>query len=178
MKRTRIAALLLALVSSFIAVPSAYAASNCAPLELGNKAAGEIQVGSMVVDVARISYKPGGEVLPPSSPLIAGISILHQPLKATMGSSLIVWHDYWSGCYGSLNVLATKKPGFKFVVRDETGKKRVFAISKILTVKMGDYKNEWFSLNGPRQLIMVTCTGKLVGGHKVFNKVVIANPVL
>lgn len=174
--RSTIVALALALLP-IVAVPSADAASNCTPPDLGKKAIGSVQVGNMVVDLTRVSYPAGGDVFPPDDARVGGVSTRHQPLTSLMGSSLIVWHDYWKGCAGSLNVLVNKKPGFKFVVTDGKGKKKVYQIAEVSTIKMGNYPKTWFSLNGPRQLIMVTCTGKLVGGHKVLNAVVRAVPV-
>lgn len=177
MTRSIIVAFALALLPIVVA-PSAEATSNCAPVDLGKQAVGSIQVGDVVVDVTKVTYPAGGDLFPPNDARVAGVSTLHQPLSAKLGSSLIVWHDYWNRCSGPLNVLTEKKPGFKFVVTDAKGKKVAYEIVEISTIKMGDYRKSWFSLNGPRQLILVTCTGKLVNGHKVLNSVVRAVPVV
>lgn len=173
-----IAAVCAAVLLPLSAAPSVQAASNCAPVDLGKKALGSVQVGSTVVDLMRVTYPAGGDLFPPDDARIAGVSALHQPLTAQLGSTLIVWHDFWNKCSGPLNVLTKQKPGFRFSVTDAKGKKRLYEVVEVTTIKMGDYRSTWFSLNGPRQLVMVTCAGKLVNGHKALNSVVRAVPVL
>lgn len=173
------AAALVAAAMTFVGTPSADAAanSNCAPVDLGKKAIGSVKVGKMVVDLQRVTYPAGGDLFPPDNARIAGVSARHQPITARVGSTIILWHDYWNGCYGSLNLLAKKKIGFTFSVTDSKGKSQKYEIVEITTVKMGNYPSSWFALNGPRQLVLVTCAGNLVGGHKVLNSVVRAVPV-
>lgn len=171
------AALVSVLVPTALA-STGQAASNCAPIDLGKKAIGSVKVGSTVVDLTRVTYPAGGDLYPPDDARIAGVSSLHQPLTARLGSTLIVWHDYWNDCTGPLNVITEKKPGFRFTVTDWKGKQRAYEIVEVTTIKMGDYRSSWFSLNGPRQLVLVTCTGKLVNGHKALNAVVRAVPVI
>ena len=174
--RRVMAAAALAAAMTFATQTSAQAVSNCDPIDLGKKAIGSIKVGKTVVDLERFTYPAGGDLYPPDDARVAGVSARHQPLSARVGSTIIAWHDYWDGCYGSLNVLSTKKPGFTFSVTDGKGKTRKYEIVEVTTVKMGNYPASWFTLNGPRQLVLVTCAGKLVNGHKVLNSVVRAVP--
>jgi hypothetical protein len=70
-----------------------------------------------------------------------------------------------------------RKIGSRFEIIDENGEKQTYKVTKKLEVKKGDYKKSWFTLVGPRQLTLVTCTGKFVNGHYDKNLVVIATKV-
>lgn len=178
MKRFANLSIALALISNFLFVvaPSASAAS-CPDPKKDGKTIGKVVVGKVVAEVKYIDYEAGGYVDPPNSPLSVGLSIRHMPLSSPIGSSLLVWHVNYKGCVGRLNVLNDKKPGFKFSIVDEKGFKQEFKIAEKVQVKKGKYKAEWFQLNGPRQLTMVTCIGKVVNRHYQDNLVIIAVPV-
>ena len=64
----------------------------------------------------------------------------------------------------------------KFSVVDEKGVNTQYQVVKNMTIKVGQYSADWFRLNGPRQLVFVTCAGKVVNGHHTQNQVVIAIP--
>lgn len=178
MKRFAYISVALALISNllFVVAPSASAAS-CPDPKKDGKTIGKVVVGKVVAEVKYIDYEAGGYVDPPNSPLSVGLSIRHMPLSSPIGSSLLVWHVNYKGCVGKLNVLNDKKPGFKFSIVDEKGFKQQFVIQSKTQVTKGKYKAEWFQLNGPRQLTMVTCTGKVVNRHYTDNLVIIAVPV-
>ena len=180
MKHSVVRLMVVALVAatmSTIGTSTAGAASNCAPVDLGKQAIGTVRVGKTMVDLERVTYPAGGDLFPPADARIAGVSARHQPLSAKVGSTIIVWHDFWDGCAGPLNTLMKKKLGFQFSVTDGKGVTRKYEIVEKSTIKMGNYQKSWFALNGPRQLVMFTCTGELVNGHKVLNEVVRAVPV-
>lgn len=178
MKRFASFTLTVALIGNLLlaVAPSANAAS-CPDPKKDGKTIGKVVVGKVVADVKYIDYEAGGYVDPPNSPLSVGLSIRHMPLYSPIGSSLLVWHVNYKGCVGKLNVLNDKKPGFKFSIIDEKGFKQSFKISEKVQVKKGRYKAEWFQLNGPRQLTLVTCIGKVVNRHYQDNLVIIAVPV-
>jgi hypothetical protein len=94
-----------------------------------------------------------------------------------MGTSVIVWHVDYAGCVNELNVLTKQVVGYKFKIKDENGDTKSYRISKKLTVKKGNYQQSWFNLIGPRQLLLVTCTGTFKNGHYQDNTVLIAVPV-
>lgn len=137
---------------------------------------GKVGVGSTVVDVKSVNYPAGGQLDPPASPLNVGVSARHAPLSATVGSSILVWHINYSGCTGKLNVLMDKKKGFTFSVVDENGESKRYSITSVIRTPKGKYRPEWFRLDGPRQLVFVTCIGVVVNGHYKDNLVIIARP--
>lgn len=178
MKRFPISvALIAALLFSFTHVPTASAAVKCPPAKSDGKTVGKIEVGSVTVNVKNVDYPEGKDLNPPKSPLNAGVSIRHQPLSADTGSSIIVWHINYNGCQGKLNVINNKKRGYQFSVKDENGTTTQYEVSKKVQVKKGKYDPDWFMLSGPRQLVLVTCTGKVVNRSYKDNLVIIATPV-
>lgn len=176
MYRIRTAILTAALSLALVAAPVAEAAKCPSPRKDG-KTVGAVIADGVTVNVKNVDYKPGKDITPPASPLNAGVSLLHQPLSSKEGSSVIVWHVNYRGCQGKLNVINDEKPGFTFGVIDENGDLVEYAIRERLQVKKGDYEEDWFMLSGKRQLIMVTCIGKVVRGSYLDNLVIIATPV-
>lgn len=166
---------IVTLILTSLGVPSTTAA-YCPPGKVDGKTVGKINVGDVKVNLKNVDYPEGKDLNPPKSPLNAGVSIRHQPLSAETGSSIIVWHINYNGCQGKLNVINNKKRGYKFNVIDENGKSVEYAISKKIQVKKGKYDPMWFMLSGPRQLVLVTCTGKVVKRSYTDNLVIIATP--
>lgn len=167
------------LISSLlVGLPAASAsAASCPDPKKDGKTIGNVVFGSVVSDIKSVSYPAGGELEPPRSPNNVGLSARHMPLSSPVGSSILTWHVNYNGCVGRLNVLATKGIKAKFTVIDEKGFRQDYVVSKVLRVKKGDYKAEWFRLDGARQLVLVTCTGRVINGHYDQNLVLIANPV-
>lgn len=181
MKQLKVVQILIAICvicASLVSAPliSAAYADPCPSPKKDGKTIGEINVGGTKINVKSVTYPLGGEFDPPKSPLNAGVSARHMPLSATEGSSLIVWHINYNGCQGKLNVINNKSIGYKFSVVDEKGKIKNYVVSSRTTVKKGQYKRDWFRLNGPRQLVFVTCTGKVVNSSYTDNLVIIATP--
>jgi hypothetical protein len=152
-------------------------AAICPPAKADGKTIGKITVGNVNVNLKSVKYPAGGVLNPPRSPLNAGVSNRHMPLSAELGSTVIVWHVNLNGCQGKLNAINKKKVGFQFDVTDENGETIKYEVSKKLTVPKGKYKAEWFELSGPRQLVLVTCTGTVVKGSYKENLVIFASPV-
>lgn len=175
--QARVLTLVFALVTTLVSAPAVEAAKCPSPKRDG-KTVGTILAEGVTVDVKRVDYKEGKDLLPPDSPLNVGVSILHQPLNATEGASLLVWHVNYKGCQGKLNVINDEKPGYKFDVIDEKGEIVEYEIRERHQVRKGKYKPEWFMLTGPRKLVLVTCIGKVVRGSYLDNLVFIATPVV
>lgn len=173
----RVLAISIALVLSSLtsSLVSAQAAS-CPATNLDGKTVANIAMGKTKVEVKRVDYPKSGVLDPPKSPQFAGVSIRHQPLSSIQGSSLIVWHVSYHGCRGKLNVVSEAPVKTKFSVTDEKGIKTDYRIIKNITIPVGNYDADWFRLNGPRQLVFVTCAGKVVNGHHTKNQVVVAVP--
>ena len=163
-------------LGNFAALAPSASAAKCPAGKSDGKTIGNIKVGSLTVPVKSVTYPLSGELNPPISPLNAGVSARHNPLEAKEGSSIIVWHINYKGCVGKLNPITESKVGAKFSVVDEMGTTQSYKIASKTTVALGDYKPEWFRLDGPRQLVFVTCGGKVVKGHYTRNQILIAVP--
>lgn len=157
--------------------PAQTLAATCPPSKSDGPTIGKVQVGDLAVNIKESTYPKGGVLNPPRSPLNAGLSARHMPLSAKLGTSVITWHVNFNGCVGKLNVLSKKEIGYEFSVIDENGESVTYSITEKKTVKKGNYKEEWFDLSGPRQLLLVTCTGKVVNGAYQKNLVLIAEPI-
>ena len=177
MKRFAGLTISLALISNLLigfATPAS--AAVCPDPKKDGKTIAKVKVGKLSVDVKYVDYPAAGVMDPPDSPLNVGLSIRHMPLTSPIGSSLLVWHINYKGCVGKLNPIMDKKVGSKFSIVDEKGFTQSFKITKKLQVKKGKYNEDWFALNGPRQLVLVTCIGKIVNRHYEDNYVIFAVP--
>ena len=167
---------LLSVISSIFIGLNQASAATCPPLDVDGKTVANLFIGKSKIGIKRVDYPKSGVLDPPKSPQFAGISIRHQPLSAIQGSSIIVWHVSYHGCKGRLNVLSEAPLTTKFSVIDEKGVSTQYQLVKNLKVPKGQYKPDWFRLNGSRQLVFVTCTGKVVNGSYTQNQVLIAIP--
>ena len=173
---TTLITLALLIVTTCFGVTPASAA-KCPPTDIDGKTVGKLFMGKSKVEIKRVDYPKSGALDPPKSPQYAGVSIRHQPLSAVQGSSIIVWHVSFHGCKGRLNMLSEAPLKTKFSVVDEKGGNTQYQVVKNFKVKKGAYQADWFRLNGNRQLVFVTCTGKVIKGHYTHNQVLIAVPV-
>lgn len=169
-----IAFMLVILTTCFGVLPAS--ASKCPPTDIDGKTVASLFMGKSKTEIKRVDYPKSGALDPPKSPQFAGVSIRHQPLSAVQGSSIIVWHVSYHGCKGRLNMLSEAPLNTKFSVVDEQGGNTQYQVVKNFKVKKGAYQADWFRLNGSRQLVFVTCTGKIVDGSFTHNQVVIAIP--
>lgn len=170
-------ALAFILALGLVTAPSVSTAVVCKPAKPSGKTVGKIQVSGISMPIKPFIYPEGGVMEPQGSTLMAALSKRHMPLSSTMGSSVIVWHRDYNGCAHELNIFLTKDVGDRFKVTDENGKTTTYEITKTAIVKKGKYDKSWFTLIGPRQLTLVTCTGKFKGGHYEDNFVLIAKPI-
>lgn len=167
------------LIASTFTFTSHYAAqaAECNPVSPTGKTVGEIKVGNVELPVKSFTYPSGGIMEPQKSTLMAGLSLRHMPLSSTLGTSVIVWHRDYNGCVNQLNLFMDREVGSTFKVTDESGKVRTYKMTQKIVVTKGNYKKSWFTLIGPRQLAMFTCTGAFKDGHYEKNMVFIATPV-
>lgn len=178
MKRFFGLSVILALISNlFIGFSTQAGAAVCPDPKKDGKTIAKVKVEKLTVDVKYVDYPAAGVMDPPDSPLNVGLSIRHMPLTSPIGSSLLVWHINYKGCVGKLNPIMDKKIGYVFSIVDEKGFTQKFKITRKLQVKKGRYKEDWFQLNGPRQLVLVTCIGKIVNRHYEDNYVIFAAPL-
>lgn len=173
------ALIILAISSLFWAIfPSQLASAaqkNC-DSTAGYKTVGTLQLGKIKLPVVPFTYPKGGIMDPPATTAVAAISTRHASINSISGSQIILWHRDYNGCIGKLNTLVGKSVGKTFTITDPKRKTISYTIRKTFTVNVGEYKKEWFLLNGLPQVVLVTCTGKFVNGHHTQNFVAIATP--
>jgi len=174
-KQISLVAVLIVFSSIFSGLNQASAAT-CPPLDIDGKTVANLFLGKSKIEIKRVDYPKSGVLDPPKSPQFAGVSIRHQPLSAIQGSSIIAWHVSYHGCKGRLNVLSEAPLNTKFSVVDEKGISTQYQVVKNFKIPKGQYEADWFRLNGPRQLVFITCTGKVVNGSYTQNQVLIAIP--
>lgn len=177
MKLKVVTSVVLTALLSLSLSPMSASAAPCPPSKTNGATIGKIQVGGVSVNLKNVNYPKGGVLVPPSSPLNAGLSARHMPLDSQLGTSVITWHVNLNGCEGKLNVLSKKEIGYEFSVTDQNGNLVVYRITEKVIVKKGNYEEEWFDLSGPRKLLLVTCIGKVVNGSYQKNLVLQAEPV-
>jgi hypothetical protein len=150
-------------------------AATCPGPAVGGRAIGSVTVGEVTMPIKPVTYPSGGDLLGPNTARAAGVSTRHQPLTARTGTSLVVWHyTFGKKCPSPLNVLTELKVGEEFEIFD--GKStRTYRLTERHRVRFGDYRPEWFRLSGPRQVVLVTCTG-LVNGRYTRNLIHVAVP--
>jgi len=168
----------LVLVIGISLSPSALSISSaaCKPEKPTGKTIGTITVGNLDMPIKAFNYPAGGVMEPQGTTLAAGLSLRHMPLDSKLGTTVITWHVNYNGCWSPLNVLMDKEAGFVITLEDEDGVRTKYKIEKKLVVKKGDYKKSWFTLIGPRQIALFTCTGTFIKGHYDKNMVFIATP--
>lgn len=176
-----ITSVLLASLTSLVIIanisPTSAAPRKCVPVKPTGVTVGKISLDSVSMPVKAFNYPAGGEMSPQGSTYMAGLSERHMPLSSTMGSSVLVWHKDYNGCSNRLNLFFDKRVGAKFTISDENGDLQKYKIVRTKTVEKGAYQPSWFTLIGPRQLVLVTCTGAFKNGHYSKNYVVIAKPI-
>lgn len=152
-------------------------AAPCKPVKAIGKTVGEIALGNTSMIIKSFNYPAGGKMEPQPTTSAAGLSARHMPLSSNVGSSIIVWHRNFNHCAHPLNVFFSKSKGSKFELVDENGEAKTYKIVDIRVTSKGDYKKSWFNLIGPRQVVLITCTGVFKLGHYEKNLVVIATPL-
>lgn len=173
-----VAMVIAALTAGLIVVPNiAASAAACKPVKPVGKRVGQIQVDKVRMPILEFMYPAGGIMEPQKSTLMAGLSRRHMPLSSTVGTSVVVWHRDYSNCINRLNILFNKKKGDQISLTDEKGVLRKYRIELKEVIGKGDYQKEWFTLIGPRQIALFTCTGKFKNGHYEDNLVLIAKPI-
>lgn len=171
--------LVLILVFGITLSPASFssASAECKPVKPTGKTIGTISVGSLDMPIKAFNYPAGGIMEPQGTTLAAGMSLRHMPIDSKLGTTVLTWHVNYNGCWSPLNVLMNKDEGFVFTLRGEDGVKTKYKIEKKLVVKKGNYKKSWFTLIGPRQIALFTCTGTFIKGHYDKNMVFIATPL-
>lgn len=176
MRARLVAVSMVALLAVGLPAPAVQAAS-CPSASVGGPAVGWITVGDARVPIKPVTYPAGGELDPPASALVAGVSKRHRPLLASKGTTVLTWHvRYGKGCDGALNGLMTVPLGTTFSVEKADGRTQEYAVTDRVTVPKGAYRPEWFQLEGDPRLALFTCTG-LKNGKYTKTMAIFAEPL-
>lgn len=152
-------------------------AAACPSVSVGGPAVGWVTTDGAQVPIKPVTYPAGGELDPPASALVAGVSMRHRPLLSKSGTTVLTWHvRYGKGCDGALNDLMTAPIGERFSIAKNGGGTIHYAITERVVVPKGAYRPEWFQLDGSPQVAMFTCTG-LKNGTYTKTMAIIAEPV-
>lgn len=164
------------LLGSLGLAPAAHA-TNCPPSTVGGKTIGWVEFDDVRVPIKKTDYPAGGELDPPASNKVAGMSTRHQGLLSNVGSTVIAWHvRYGKGCNGTLNPILKKSEGDTFDIVTASGDRRTYELVDRETVKRGNYRNDWFRLHGDPQVTLFTCSD-LRNGKFERTRVLVGVPV-
>lgn len=145
---------------SLLGVNAAQAAAHCPDTSVGGKTIGWVKVDGQATPIKEINYPRGGELNPPDSAVVAGISQRHRSLMAQEGTTVLTWHvRFGTGCDGSLNKLLKKPMGYQFRIEKLNGETEAYQLVDRATVPKGKYRASWFRKQGSPQLALFTCTG-------------------
>lgn len=176
--RNRIATVAAIVLASSLVIPAnlVSASAECAPVKATGKTVGTIEIGSVSSQIKSFNYPAGGVMEPQRTTTVAGLSQRHMPLSSPVGTSVIAWHRDYKGCINPLNIFMKKQVGDTFSITDENGESKRYRLTVVRVINKGEYKKSWFTLIGPRQIAMFTCTGVFNSGHYEKNMVFIAVP--
>lgn len=92
------------------------------------------------------------------------------------GTTLLAGHISWNGVNGSFRWLANAKVGNVIWTKNANGAQQKWIIDKVFYRKQTDFPQTYWSAEGPRQLILVTCGGPFYNGSYEYNVFVSAVP--
>ena len=142
-------------------------AAKCPPASVGGKTIGWIEFDDVKVPLKDTDYPPGGELDPPPSNKVAGVSEQHQGLLSTIGTTVVAWHvRYGKGCKGTLNPLLRKEAGDTFDIVTRSGERQTYELTEKTKVKRGRYSPDWFRLHGAPQVTLFTCSDLRKGKYR------------
>lgn len=92
------------------------------------------------------------------------------------GTTLLAGHIAYNGVNGAFRWLANTKPGNVVWTKNANGALQKWVVKDVFYKQQTDFPQSYWSGEGDRQLVMVTCGGPFVGGHYQFNTFVRAIP--
>jgi len=165
------------LILSLLGFAPVAEAAKCPPASVGGKTIGWVEFDDVRVPIKKTDYPAGGELDPPASNKVAGMSTRHQDLLSEVGSTVIAWHvRYGKGCKGTLNPILKKSAGDTFDIVTRSGERRTYELVDRANVKRGNYQQEWFRLNGDPQVTLFTCSDLREGTYQR-TRVLVGTPV-
>lgn len=83
----------------------------------------------------------------------------------TEGTTLLAGHIAYNGVNGSFRWLANVKVGNVAYTKNANGATQKWIADKVFYREQTDFPQSYWSAEGPRQLILVTCGGSFANGH-------------
>lgn len=96
---------------------------------------------------------------------------------ADAGTTLVASHVSQASGWGALRYLYTLRGGEMIYTKDAAGKTEQWQLTQMRVSEHTDFPQEYWSKDGARQLVVVTCGGVVRGGHYDKNVFAIATPV-
>lgn len=96
---------------------------------------------------------------------------------ADVGTTLVASHVSQASGWGALRYLYTLRGGEMIYTKDAAGKTQQWQLTQMRVLEHTDFPQEYWSADGVRQLVVVTCGGTISGGHYDKNIFAIATPV-
>lgn len=93
------------------------------------------------------------------------------------GTTLVASHVSQASGWGALRYLYTLRGGEMIYTKDATGKTEQWQLTQMRVSEHTDFPQEYWSKDGVRQLVVVTCGGVVRGGHYDKNVFAIATPI-
>lgn len=97
----------------------------------------------------------------PEDPKLLALYSGGSKLSSDSGVSLIAGHVSRARVKGALYSLYTISSGATITTKDEDGQVREWTVTKLWYADHLDFPQEYFSKDGPRKLVLVTCGGNL-----------------
>lgn len=97
---------------------------------------------------------------------------------ADAGTTLVASHVSQASGWGALRYLYTLRGGEMIYTKDAAGKTKQWQLTQMRVSEHTDFPQEYWSKDGVRQLVVVTCGGVVSGGHYDKNVFAIATPVV
>ena len=95
----------------------------------------------------------------------------------SVGTTLVASHVSQASGWGALRYLYTLRGGEMIYTKDAGGKTAQWQLTQMRVSEHTDFPQEYWSKDGVRQLVVVTCGGVVRGGHYDKNVFAIATPI-
>jgi hypothetical protein len=95
----------------------------------------------------------------------------------TQGTTLLAGHIAWSGVNGSFRWLSNVKLGNVAYTKNANGAVQKWKATQVLYREQTSFPQSYWSAEGTRQLVMVTCGGPFRNGHYEYNVFAVFTPV-
>lgn len=93
------------------------------------------------------------------------------------GTTMVASHVSMKTGWGALRYLYTLTGGENIYTKDDVGQVQTWQLTQLRVEEHTEFPQEYWSAEGPRQLVVTTCGGRLSSGHYDKNIFAIAVPI-